>query len=97
VSGEEPLDDQAGRLADAVFEFMEEFRPKGGVFGPELRGSLPPYEHRLGITRGPAFTVRDLVPAWEPPLPRFGTWVAPVEPFPVKTGQREIPEAFRRR
>jgi hypothetical protein len=33
VSGGESLDDQAGDIARAVFDFMEEIRPKAGVFG----------------------------------------------------------------
>ena len=57
----------------------------------------PPYVHRLGATYGPALTVRDLLPPWEPPLSQFGTPVTPVKPFPVKAELQEIPEAFRRR
>jgi hypothetical protein len=82
VSGE-----GAEGLAAAVFEFMQEIRPKGGVIGP-------PYVHRLGPTYGPAFTVRDEFPRWEPPLSRFGVPVEPFRPIPVKG---KVPEAFRRR
>jgi hypothetical protein len=91
VSGE-----GAEGLAEAVFEFMEEIRPKGGVLGPGLRVAPPPYEHRLGVTHGPAFTVRGLVPRWEPPE---SPWPRPlpVEPPPPKGRPQEVPEAFRRR
>ena len=92
VSGE-----GAEGLAAAVFEFMEEIRPKAGVFGPVPVSNGPPYVYRLGATHGPALTVRDELPAWEPPLSQFGTPVAPVRLFPVKAEPQEIPEAFRRR
>jgi hypothetical protein len=99
VSGGESPDDRAGQIVRAVFEFMEEIRPKAGVFGPELLGTLPPYEYRLGATRRPALTVREILPSWEPPLPRFGPSVAPSGLLPVRTDteQQEIPGAFRRR
>lgn len=93
----QPLVDTATQVVKALHDFMEEIRPKDGVFGPSPSSTLPPYEHRLGVTRGPAFTVRDELPRWEPPLPTFGTCVTPVKPFPVKAEVREIPEAFRRR
>jgi hypothetical protein len=57
----------------------------------------PPHVHTLGVTRRPAFTVVRLLAAWEPPSPRFGTYVAPTKPLPVKNTPQEIPEAFRRR
>lgn len=90
VSGE-----GAEGLAEAVFEFTEEIRPKGGVLGPGLRVAPPPYEHRLGVTHGPAFTVRDLLPRWEPAQ---SPWPVPlvVKPPAPKAERQEIPEAFRR-
>ena len=97
MSGDGELDEQAGQLARAVFEFMEGIRPKGGVFGPAPVNDGPPYAHRMGATRRPAFTVRDLLPSWEPPMSRFGTPARPVESLPAKARQEEIPEAFRRR
>lgn len=30
---------------------------------------IGPYVHTLGATWGPAFTIRKLLPAWEPPWP----------------------------
>jgi hypothetical protein len=57
----------------------------------------PPYVHRLGPAHRPAFSVVRLLPAWEPPLPRFGTYVTPAMPLPVRSEPQEIPKAFRRR
>lgn len=56
-----------------------------------------PYVHRLGAAHGPALTVRETLPRWQPPLSQFGTPVAPVRLFPVKAEPQEVPEAFRRR
>jgi hypothetical protein len=84
-------------IAGAVFEFMEALRPKAGILGPELASTLPPYEHRLGATHGPAFTVRETLPRWEPPRSLFGTAVTLTRPLPAGNEQQEIPEAFRRR
>ncbi len=78
-------------IAGEEYSTFREFIPN------ERAGDGPPYVHRLGATHGPAFTVRDLLPSWEPPLSQFGTPVAPVRPFPVKAEPREVPEAFRRR
>lgn len=89
--------ERAAQLAEAAFEFMEEIRPKARVLDSAPVSNGPPYVHRVGATHGPAFSMRRLLPSWEPPLPRFGTWVAPVRPFPVKAETQEIPEAFRRR
>lgn len=91
VSGE-----GAEGLAEAVFEFVEEIRPQGGVLGPGLRVALPAHVHRLGATHGPAFTVRDLLPRWEPAQ---SPWPAPlvVRPPPPKGRPQQVPEAFRRR
>lgn len=86
----QPLVDAATQLVRALFDFMQEIRPEGGVIGP-------PYVHKLGPTRGPAFTVRDEFPRWEPPLPVFGTCVTPAKLIPVKGKMQEVPEAFRRR
>jgi hypothetical protein len=62
----------------------------------DLTGEGPPYVHVLGATRRPAFTVRRLLPAWEPLRPHFGTYVTPTKPLPVKSEPQEIPAAFRR-
>ena len=66
-------------------------------FIPNEKAAGSPWVHVLGAAHGPALTVRRLLPAWEPPLSRFGTWVTPTRPIPVKAEQQEIPEAFRRR
>jgi hypothetical protein len=91
-------------LAGAVFGFMEALRPKAGIFRGLVEASslisaddMPPYEHRLGATHGPAFTVRDELPRWEPPRSLFGTAVTLTRPLPAGNEQQEIPEAFRRR
>jgi hypothetical protein len=92
VSGE-----GAEGITAAVFEFMEEIRPRGGVFGAAPLGDGPPYTHRLGPTHSPAFTLRRLLAPWEPPLSQFGTPVLSFRPFPVGNKEQEIPKAFRRR
>lgn len=104
VSGDDELGRQAKGTAGAVFAFMEALRPKAGVFSGLVEagslipsGDVPPYVYVLGEVHGPAFTVRDMVPAWEPPVPRFGAQVAPAGPPRVEAEQQEIPEAFRRR
>jgi hypothetical protein len=67
------------------------------VAGTEVAVSKgPPYVHTLGATHRPAFTVVRLLPAWEPPVQRFGTYVTPTRPMPVRSDRQEIPEAFRR-
>ncbi len=78
----------AGDIVQAVLDFMEEIRPKGGVIGP-------PYVHRLGATRGPALTVRCTFPSWDPPR---SPWPGPLRVQPAgAAGPQKVPEAFRRR
>jgi hypothetical protein len=66
-------------------------------FIPNEKAAGSPWVHLLGATSGPAITVRDLLPRWEPPRPQFGMPLLSFEQFPVKGEPQEIPEAFRRR
>jgi hypothetical protein len=58
-----------------------------------MTGEGPPYVHTLGATRRPAFTVRRLLPAWEPPWPPMRGPVPAGRPCATCTFKR-VPPVF---